>query len=267
MSYLQWLRAMADLQKDAEFLLMDASERVSAGGKTIEFLVTEGEGYERLGRRSGRNIYQTRIYLVCPDIENGTRIEANESTLNSLDKTVMANWGFSLRDVFNEYRDLFEGVYASLKQKVAAMAESSKALLEATMGEKILKLVAERLQGDHVHGDIKSMLDEHIRETILSVVMPEVRRVSRATAITKLGIKVDNNFTWEFENDDENFNLDLTWKSLRYRFTGRTGSVSLLRQEVQGFCVRDALLLAINLTTFGDQIANTIEKVCGITTS
>jgi hypothetical protein len=261
MTYIQWLRAMADLQKDAEFLLMDASERVSAGGKTIEFLVTEAEGYERLGRRSGRNIYQTRVYLVCPDIENGTRIEVNESNIASLDKTVVANWGFSLRDVFNEHRDLFEGVNASLKKKVAAMAESSKAVLEAAMGEKILKLVAERLQGDHVHGDTKSMLDEQIRETILSEVMPEVKKAARMTSITKLGIKVDNNFTWEFENDDEDFNLDLTWKSLRYRFTGRTGSVSLLRQEVQGFCVRDAFLLAVNLATLGNQIANTIEKV------
>lgn len=181
--------------------------------------------------------------------------------MNSLDKTIVANWGFSLRDVFNEHRDLFEDVYASLKLKVAAMAESSKAVLEAAMGEKILKLVAERLQGDNVHGDIKSMLNEHIRETILSEVMPGIRRDSKMTNITKLGIKVDNNFTWEFENDDEDFNLDLTWKSLRYRFTGRTGSVSLLRQDVQGFCVRDAFLLAINISGFGEQIASTIEKV------
>jgi hypothetical protein len=141
------------------------------------------------------------------------------------------------------------------------MAESSKVVLEAAMGEKILKLVAERLQGDNVHGDIKRMLDEHIRETLLSEVMPGIRRDSKMTHITKLGIKVDNNFTWEFENDDEDFNLDLTWKSLRYRFTGRTVSVSLLRQEADSFCVRDAFLFSVNLPTFGDQIANTIEMV------
>jgi hypothetical protein len=263
MTYIQWLREMADLQKDAEFLLMDASERVSAGGKTIEFLVTEAEGYERLGRRSGRNIYQTRIYLLCPDVENGTRIEVNESILASLDKTIVTNWGFSLRDVFNEHRDLFEDVYVSLKQKVAAMAESSKAVLEAAMGEKILKLVAERLQGDNVHGDIKSMLDEHIRETLLSEVMPGIRRDSKMTNITKLGIKVDNNLTWEFENDDEDFNLDLTWKSLRYKFTGRTNSVSLMRQSVEEMCLRDSFLLAINVAGLGERIASVIEKING----
>jgi hypothetical protein len=146
------------------------------------------------------------------------------------------------------------------------MAESSKVVLEAAMGEKILKLVAERLQGDNVHGDIKRMLDQHIRETLLSEVMPGIRRDSKMTHITKLGIKVDNNFTWEFENDDEDFNLDLTWKSLRYRFTGRTVSVSLLRQDVQGFCVRNAFLLAIYVTTFGGQIASTIEKMSNVET-
>jgi hypothetical protein len=146
------------------------------------------------------------------------------------------------------------------------MAESSKVVLEAAMGEKILKLVAERLQGDNVHGDIKRMLDEHIRETLLSEVMPGIRRDSKMTHITKLGIKVDNNFTWEFENDDEDFNLDLTWKSLRYRFTGRTVSVSLLRQEADSFCVRDAFLLSVNLPTFGEQIASTIEKMSNVET-
>jgi hypothetical protein len=146
------------------------------------------------------------------------------------------------------------------------MAESSKVVLEAAMGEKILKLVAERLQGDNVHGDIKRMLDEHIRETLLSEVMPGIRRDSKMTHITKLGIKVDNNFTWEFENDNEDFNLDLTWKSLRYRFTGRTVSVSLLRQEADSFCVRDAFLLSVNLPTFGEQIASTIEKMSNVET-
>jgi hypothetical protein len=146
------------------------------------------------------------------------------------------------------------------------MAESSKVVLEAAMGEKILKLVAERLQGDNVHGDIKRMLDQHIRETLLSEVMPGIRRDSKMTHITKLGIKVDNNFTWEFENDDEDFNLDLTWKSLRYRFTGRTVSVSLLRQEADSFCVRDAFLLSVNLPTFGEQIASTIEKMSNVET-
>ena len=93
--------------------------------------------------------------------------------------------------------------------------------------------------------------------------MPEVKKAALMTSITKLGIKVDINFTWEFENNDEDINLDLTWKSLRYRFTGRTGSVSLLRQDVPGFCVRDAFLLAINISGFGEQIAKKIKTVSG----
>jgi hypothetical protein len=39
------------LHREAEFCLTDVSERISAGDKTIEFLITEDEGFDRIGRR------------------------------------------------------------------------------------------------------------------------------------------------------------------------------------------------------------------------
>ena len=39
MSYNEFVKSIGDLYHDAEFCLMDVSERISVGDKTIEFLV------------------------------------------------------------------------------------------------------------------------------------------------------------------------------------------------------------------------------------
>jgi hypothetical protein len=110
------------------------------------------------------------------------------------------------------------------------------------------------------------MLDEHIKEMILAKVVPRVKRVSDLTTITKLGIKKDSNFSWEYEREEEsnNFNLKIKWQSLHYGYQNRNEQVWLMRQEAQSFCVRDAFLFSVNLPTFGDQIANTIEMVSNL---
>ena len=123
MNYTEWLRALGNLPKDTEFCLMDATERVTAGDKTVEFLLTEAEGYERAGRRSGRNVFRTRLYIINPQAPENTRIEINVNYFNSIDKTSIANWGFSLHTMFLENRSLFEGAYESLKQKASLVGE------------------------------------------------------------------------------------------------------------------------------------------------
>jgi hypothetical protein len=267
LKYNDFLKALGDLHNDAEFCLMDVTERISAGDKTIEFLITEDEGYERISRKSGRNTYRTRVYLSCTGVDN-SRIEVNDNSRTGLDKVTINSWGFSLHEMFLFNPAIFEGAYLSLKQKIAVVGESSKALLEAAMGEQITKLITARLQGENVSADIRNMLDEHIKEMILAKVAPRIKRVSDLTTITKLGIRKDSNFSWEYEleNGNSDFNLKIKWKSLQYGYQNRNEQVWLMRQEADSFCVRDAFLFSVNLPTFGDQIANTIEKVSGLTT-
>ena len=146
------------------------------------------------------------------------------------------------------------------------VGESSRALLEAALGEQITKLITARLQGEDVSGDIRTMLDEHIKEMMLTKVIPRIKEVSLSTPITRLGIKKDDNFSWDFDREGENsdFNLKIRWKSLHYGYQNRNEQVWLMQQEVGDFCVRDAFLLSVNLPTFGDQIANMIEQVSKI---
>jgi hypothetical protein len=162
--------------------------------------------------------------------------------------------------VFNS--TLFEGAYLSLKQKIAVVGESSKALLEAVLGEQITKLITARLQGEDVSADIRKMLHEHIRGIIADKVAPGVKIASYRTAITKLGIRKDADFSWDFEReDDTDFNLKIRWKSLHYGYQRRNQNVWLMNQEATNFCVRDAFLFSVNLPAFGEDIANMIEKI------
>jgi hypothetical protein len=261
MNYNEFVKVLGDLYHDAEFCLMDVTERISSGDKTIEFLITEDEGYERISRRSGKNTFRTRVYLSCPSIDN-SRIEVNDSSRIGLDRSTIDTWGFSIHELFIFNPSLFEGAYQSLKQKIAVVGESSKALLEAALGDQITKLITARLQGEDVSGDIRKMLDQHIKEMILTKVIPRIREVSLASQVTRLGIRSDDSFSWDFDREFENgdFNLKIKWKSLRYGYQERNEQIWLMQQEVQDFCVRDAFLLSVNLPTFGEKIANAIEE-------
>jgi hypothetical protein len=253
---------MERLSKEAEFCLVDVTERISAGDKTIEFLITEDEGYDRIGHRRGQNTFRTRVYLECPGAETNARIEINDNAFTSIDKITVADWGFSVQEMFLFNRSLFEGAYQSLKGKVAVVGESSKALLEAVLGEQITKLITARLQGEDVSSDIRKMLHEHIRGIIADKVAPGVKIASYRTAITKLGIRKDADFSWDFEReDDTDFNLKIRWKSLHYGYQRRNQNVWLMNQEATNFCVRDAFLFSVNLPAFGEDIANMIEKI------
>ncbi len=267
MNYNEWLKAMAGLSAEAEFCLLDVTEHVSAGDKTIEFLITEDEGYERISRRSGRNTYRTRLYLSCSAVDN-SRIEFNDNSRTGLDKSTITGWGFSIHEMFLFNPAIFEGVYLSLKQKIAVVGESSKALLEAVLGEEIAKLITARLQGEDVSADIRNMLDGHVKEMILTKVVPGIKAVAGTPTLTHLGIKNDEDFSWEYERtpEDNDFHLSIKWKSLHYGYQVRNENVWLIQQEVQSFCVRDAFLFSVNLPTFGDQIANTIEKMSNVET-
>ncbi len=261
MNYTEWLKALGSLPKEAEFCLVDASERVSAGDKTVEFLLTEAEGYERAGRRSGKNVFRTRLYIVNPQALENTRIEVNVNYLNSIDKTSITNWGFSLHTMFLENRSLFEGAYQSLKQKAAAVGEQSKTLLEAILAEQITRRITERLQGGDAGGDLRQMLDEHVKGTILNTLISKVASASRGSALTKLGFRQDEHLTWEYNREPgDDFDFDLRWNSLQYRYIGRHGSVISVKQEPDTCCVRDTFLLNVNLPAFGEQISNTVER-------
>ena len=240
---------------------MDVTERISAGDKTIEFIITEDEDYDRVGHRRGQNTFRTRVYLESPGAETNARIEINDNSLTSIDKITVADWGYSVQEMFLFNRNLFEGAYHSLKGKVAVVGESSKALLEAAMEEQITKLITARLQGEDVSGDIRKMLQEHIREIISDKVAPGVKIASYRTVIAKLGIRKDADFSWDFEREeDSDFNLKIRWKSLHYGYQGRNQNVWLMNQEATNFCVRDACLFSVNLPAFGEQIAQTIKK-------
>ena len=134
------------------------------------------------------------------------------------------------------------------------------------MGKLLTRLITVRLQGEDVSADIRNMLDGHIKEMILVKVIPGVKEVSLSTPITKPGIKKDDNFSWEYDDEGRNcdFSLKIRWKSLQYGYQNRNEQVWLMRQEADSFCVRDAFLLSVNLPTFGALIANTIEKVNNI---
>ena len=139
--------------------------------------------------------------------------------MTSIDKITVADWGFSVQEMFLFNRTLFEGAFHSLKAKVTVVGKSSKALLEAALGEQITKLITARLQGEDVSGDIRKMLHEHIREIIADKVAPGVKIASLPDFITKLGIRKDADFNWDFEReDDSDFNLKIRWKSLHYGY-------------------------------------------------
>ena len=261
MNYNDFIKALSDLHNDAEFCLTDVTERISIGDIIIEFLITEEGGYDKIGRRSGRNTYRTRVFVSYPSLAN-SMIEVSDSSRAGLDKATIDCWGNSIHEMFVFNPALFEGAYLSLKQKVVVVGESSKALLEAALGEEITKLITARLQGEDVSADIRKMLHEHIREIIADKVAPEVKIAAIGTAVTKLGIKKDADFNWEFERESENgdFNLRIKWKSLHYEYRGRNQSVWLMNHEAQDFCVRDAFLFSVNLPAFGDHIAKNIEK-------
>ena len=260
--YNDWLKAMAGLSKAVEFCLVDVTERISTGDKTIEFLITEDVGYDRIGRRSGKTTYRTRVYISYPSMVN-SRIEVCDISRPGLDTATIDSWGTSIHEMFVFNPALFEGAYLSLKQKVAAVGESSRALLEAALGEQMTKLITARLQGEDVSADIRKMLNQHIHQIIADKVAPEVKIASYGTFITKLGIRKDGDFGWEFgrEGESSDFNLRIRWKSLRYGYQARNQNVWLMNQEVQDFCVRDAFLFSVNLPTFGEKIARMIEKV------
>jgi len=261
MNYTEWLKALGNIPRDTEFCLMDASERVTAGDNTVELLLTEAEGYERSGRRSGRNVYRTRLYLINPQTPENTRIEVNENYLASIDKSTISSWGFSIHTLFLENRTLFEGAYQSLKQKAAIVGEQSKALLEATLSEQIIQRITERLQGGDAGGDLRQMLDEHIRKTIIYSLISKIAGTSRGYNLTKLGIRQDENLTWEYDREPGNhFDFDFRWKSLRYRYTGNRESIISVNNEADTFCIRDAFLLSVNLPALGEKIASTIER-------
>jgi hypothetical protein len=200
-------------------------------------------------------------YLSYPGGTN-TRFEVDEG----LDKNIISSWGFSLHELFVSNRALFEGAYLSLKKKLALIADSSKALLEAALGERITKLITARLLGEDVSADIRNILDEHLREIMLVKVVPRVRMASytiTARVLTNLGMRKDDNFSWEYEQDDQHgcFNLQIKWRSLQYGYQDHDEHMWLIHQEVQDFCVRDAFLLSINLDTLGEQISTMIERI------
>jgi len=265
MSYTTRLEALGKIPKDTEFCLMDAAERVTAGDKTVEFVLTEAEGYERAGRRSGRDVFRTRLFIAHPQNPEHLRIEINENYLNSLDKSTISGWGFSLHAMYLENSALFEGASRSLKNKEAMVGEQSKVLLESTLAEQITLRITERLQGGDAGGNLREMLDEHIREKVLQVMIPKVASASRGDKLTRLGIRQDENFAWEYNPDSVRyFDLEVYWRLTHYRYMGRNGSVFPVNNAADAFCVRDAFLLSLNLPALGEQIAEMIAKVSGI---
>jgi hypothetical protein len=167
---------------------MDVSERISTGDKTIEFLITEDMGYDKISRRGGKNTYRTRVYVSYPSVAN-SRIEVSDISRIGLDRATIDAWGISIHEMFVFNPALFEGAYLSLEQKVTAVGESSKALLEAALGGEMTKLITARLQGEDVSADIRKMLNQNIQTIISDKVAPAVKIATYETTITKLGIR------------------------------------------------------------------------------
>jgi hypothetical protein len=262
MNYNDFIKALGDLHHDAEFCLMDVSERISVGDKTVEFLITEDTGYDKIGRRGGKQAYRTRVYVCCPGAAN-SRIEVNDNSRAGLDRATIDSWGISIHEMFIFNPALFEGAYFSLKQKIKTVGESSQSLLEAAMGEEMTRLITARLLGEEVSADIRNMLNRHIQQIITDKVGPEVKTVSAKSDMTKLGIRKDDGLSWEFDREgvSNDFSLIIRWKSLHYGYQSRNQNAWLVNQEVAYFCVRDAFLFSVNLPAFGEEIIKIIERV------
>ena len=68
------------------------------------------------------------------------------------------------------------------------------------------------------------------RKSYSDKVAPEIRDITLwELPITKLGIKKDESFIWDFEREGENgdFNLKIRWKSLHYGYQDRNEHVWL----------------------------------------
>jgi hypothetical protein len=269
-SYTEWLRDLEKLPKTAEFCMMDVTERISAGDRMINFLVTEAKGQDIVpnGRRGQKHdVCRPRLYLGMDRIDmadtNGGRIEITEPIVE-VEKSFVRSYSYSLHEFFIFQTRLCESVLSSLTTKIGVISERSTALLESQLGDEVVKLVTQRLSGEDA-GDasLKKMLITQISDAMEKhIIQPVQQVISRGDAtVQRLEIQDKDDLSWDYQASGRGagkMDFNMTWKGITLHWDGSETHVTT---TVEALCVRDTFLYLVNLPSFGQMIAGRLAKI------
>jgi hypothetical protein len=255
LSYTEWLKNLEKLPKTAEFCLADITEQISAGGKTLNFRITEalGEDLDPNGRRGQKKkVCRPRIYT-----SGIVQVEITEP-FASFAAIFKGSHGFSLHDFYLSQSRLCESVLSSLTEKIALISERSAALLESQLGDEVVKLITKRLEGEEVEeSTLKSLLISQLTSLMFKHVVRPVKRVNG------WGVKVleieEKDTTWEYHAQEGKVNfIALKWKNIKVAWLD---SEPIVEGDAQAICARDAFLFIVNLPTLGQMIVYRLAKL------
>ena len=267
MSYTDWLRELSKLPKTAEFCLTDVSERISAGNRVINFVITEAKGQDGTSRRGQtKEVCRPRMFVsVEGDLAEviDHRIEITEPVA-AIDKKFINECSWSLHEFYVMQSRLCESVLSSLTRKIAVISERSTALLESQLGDEVVKLVTQKLEGVDVGmASLKTLLISQITSRMMNDVIRPVRRKLPGREVgAKLNVlefQENHELTWQLKQDDgEPMGLTITWKGIVLTWVRDHAVVSGAEEAV---CVRDTFLFIANLPSFGQMIATRLAKI------
>ncbi len=265
MSYTEWLRELSKLPKTAEFCLTDVSERISAGTRVINFLITEAKGNDLDDtRRRGqtKEVCRPRMYVCVEGAEDTSskRIEITEPVA-AIDKQFINECSWSLHEFYVMQSRLCESVLSSLTTKIGVISERSASLLESQLGDEVVKLVTQKLEGVDVGmQSLKTLLLRQIVSAMpQQIVRPINRVVSRQSKLQRMEFQETEDLFWKYESMASNrMGVYLTWKGITLAWTGQSAVVEGAEEVV---CVRDTFLFIANLPSFGQMIATRLAKI------
>jgi len=270
-NYAEWLRALAQLPKSAEFCLADVTERISSGNHVINFLITEAKGSDldttlRRGQkkevcraRTYVTYYQDREGIEVVDINdpNGGRVEITEPIVE-VEKSLVRAYSFSLHEFFLLNSRLCLSVLDSLTNKISVISEHSKAVLESQLGDEIVKMVTKRLAGGDEEGaSLKEMLISQVSDKMERYLVRPMRRAVGADGQVQELAMQDGDLFWRYQHVDK-MDIQLNWKGVQLHWDGKAGYVTNNKEVL---CVRDTFLCLVNLPSFGEMIAGKLAKI------
>lgn len=141
------------------------------------------------------------------------------------------------------------------------ISERSKALLEAQLGDELVRLVTSRLAGgEKEDASLKKLLTNQIESRMNEYVDAPIHEVVTGDMIQHLEL-VDGDLSWVYKMSDyPKFEITLTWKHVVFRWDDsvRKGNLAC---NFDILCVRDAFLFLVNLESFGKMVTRRLSRI------
>jgi hypothetical protein len=249
--------------------LTDVRESITSG-RTISFLITECNGRDvEINGRRGRLVERCRpriflgVDLSEEEMRAGNTCFEIKEPVGQLDKNCvrLTSPPFSLHEFYILNPGLCQSALSSLKEKIAVISEHSRALLEAQLGDELIKLVTARLAGGDVEdASLKKLLTHQIESRMNECVGAPIREVAKGNMIQHLEL-VDGDLAWAYKMSDyPRFEITLTWKHVAFRWdeTAKKGNLAC---SFDILSVRNALLFLVNLESFGQMVVWRLAKI------